>query len=320
MKIAIRGGHNPGVPGAHGILDEVTEDRKYYKAVMNNLLALGHAVLDVTPGNTVTSGADLTYGVNKANAWGAELFVSCHVNAAGGAGTEVIYAPGSTKGQEYATKVNQAIAALGFKNRGAYADVRGLYEIKNTKMPCIILEPFFCDNQGDVDLYRKIGPDALGKAIAEGICGQKVVASVVNKAVAASPATPAAAKTDNMTLYIQKTLNRLSVSVPPLVVDGIPGAKTKMAVIKFQDIVNINMDGVPGSVTQNAINDILLKPVMRIGNYNRNATRYLQWRLGIRHDGIYGNDTTGAVKTYQGKNGLVADGIIGNATWSKLIN
>ena len=28
MKIAIRGGHCPNVPGAKGIIDELTEDRK----------------------------------------------------------------------------------------------------------------------------------------------------------------------------------------------------------------------------------------------------------------------------------------------------
>ena len=28
MKIAIRGGHCPKVPGAKGIIDELTEDRK----------------------------------------------------------------------------------------------------------------------------------------------------------------------------------------------------------------------------------------------------------------------------------------------------
>ena len=319
MKIAIRGGHNPGVPGAHGIVDEVIENRKYYKAVMNNLLALGHAVLDVTPGNTSTSGADLTYGVSKANAWGAELFVSCHVNAAGGAGCEVIYAPGSTKGQEYANKVNNAIAALGFKNRKAYADIRGLYEIKNTKMPCIILEPFFCDNAGDVALYQRIGYETLGKAIAESICNQKVVAPIINKVVTAAPT---ASHVDEMALRLQRNLNRLKFtddSGQTLVEDGLMGARTKQAVKKLQDVVNINVDGIAGTVTMNAINDILLKPLMKTGNYNRNATRYLQWRLRVKHDGIYGPDTEEAVKIYQAKSGLSADGIIGAQTWLKLV-
>lgn len=314
-KIAIRGGHNPGVPGAHGLVDEVTENRKYYKSIINNLLALGHTVLDVTPGNTSTSGEDLTYGVNKANAWGADLFVSCHVNAAGGAGTEVIFAPGSTRGQEYANKVNNAIASLGFHNRGAYADVRGLYEIKHTNMPAIIIEPFFCDNQGDVGLYKKIGPDALGKTIAEGICGQKVVGSVNNVVLTAATA----AKVDNMTLYIQRVLNRLSVPDSPLITDGISGAKTKMAVIKFQDIMNLSMDGIPGSVTQNALNDILLKPTCSMYHNNRNAVRYIQFRLGVTHDGIFGQRTFDAIKNWQRSVGLTADGIFGSQSWLKLI-
>ena len=79
MKIAVRGGHCPKVTGAKGILDELTEDRKVKEAVVKYLKQLNHDVLDVTPPNsTSTSSADLAYGVDKANSWGAELFVSIH--------------------------------------------------------------------------------------------------------------------------------------------------------------------------------------------------------------------------------------------------
>ena len=37
MKIAVRGGHCPKVPGARGILDELTEDRKVKDAVIKYL-------------------------------------------------------------------------------------------------------------------------------------------------------------------------------------------------------------------------------------------------------------------------------------------
>ena len=41
MKIAVRGGHCPKVPGARGILDELTEDRKVKDAVIKYLRKLG---------------------------------------------------------------------------------------------------------------------------------------------------------------------------------------------------------------------------------------------------------------------------------------
>ena len=81
---------------------------------------LGYDVLDVTPpDNTASEAADLQYGVNKANAWGADLFISIHFNKAydsynGVLGSEVcVYSPFDT-----AQRVVNGLASLGFKNRG----------------------------------------------------------------------------------------------------------------------------------------------------------------------------------------------------------
>ena len=66
-KIAVRGGHCPKVPGARGILDELTENRLVKNSVIKYLRQLGHEVLDVTPpDSTSTSNSDLAYGVNEA--------------------------------------------------------------------------------------------------------------------------------------------------------------------------------------------------------------------------------------------------------------
>lgn len=137
--------------------------------------------------------------------------------------------------------------------------------------------------------------------------------------MSSSPATPTAVPADNMTLYIQRVLNRLSVPDTALVTDGVNGANTKAAVKKFQDIMNLTVDGVAGSITQNAINDILLKPVCSMDHNIRNAVRYIQWRLGVSHDGIFGPQTLAAIKNWQRSVGLTADGIFGNQSFFKLI-
>ena len=49
MKVAVRGGHCPKVPGARGILDELIEDRKVKDALIKYSKQLGNEVLDVTP-------------------------------------------------------------------------------------------------------------------------------------------------------------------------------------------------------------------------------------------------------------------------------
>ena len=175
MKIAIRGGHCPKATGAKGIIDELTEDRKVKDSVIKYLRMLGYDVLDVTPpDNTTSSGADLYYGVNKANNWGANLFVSIHFNKAydsynGALGSEVcVYAPFDT-----AQKVVNGLVGLGFKNRGQKIRTK-LYELKTTKMLSMIIEVCFVEATSDVGLYNKLGHDLIGKTIAESIANKKI--------------------------------------------------------------------------------------------------------------------------------------------------
>ena len=175
MKIAVRGGHCPKVTGASALIDELTEDRKVKDSVIKYLRQLGHEVLDVTPpDSTSTSSADLAYGVNKANSWGAELFISIHFNKAynsytGALGSEVcVYS-----NFDIAKRVVDGLGSLGFKNRGQKART-GLYELKNTKMKSMIIEVCFVEATEDVSLYKRLGHDTIGKTIAESIANKKV--------------------------------------------------------------------------------------------------------------------------------------------------
>lgn len=174
MKIAIRGGHCPKVPGASSILNEVTEDRKVKDAVIKYLKQLGHQVYDVTPPDSMgTSSGDLAHGVNEANRLKVDIFASIHFNAFNGSanGTEVcVYSP-----HDYAQRVVNNITKLGFKYRGQKVRT-GLYELKNTSMKAMIVEVCFVDSTIDAEIYKRVGHDAVGKAIAEGIVNQTVPA------------------------------------------------------------------------------------------------------------------------------------------------
>lgn len=193
MKIAIRGGHNFQARGAVGIIDETTEDRHVKDAVIVNLKQAGHDVLDVTP-NECDQFVDLSYGVNKANEWGAELFASIHFNCIDGQaknspiGTEVwIYGTGG-KAEPIAHRVVDAIAnSTGLINRGVKVST-GLYELRKTNMSAMIVEVCFVDSQPDVDIYRSKGFDFIGKQIAEAINGASITpVSPVIPQIASSP-------------------------------------------------------------------------------------------------------------------------------------
>lgn len=296
-KIAVRGGHCPKVPGARAILDELTEDRLIKDAVIKYLKQLGHEVLDVTPpDSTSTSSADLAYGVNKANSWNADLFASFHFNKAydnynGALGTEVcVYSE-----YEIAKRVVNAIAALGFKNRGQKIR-RGLYELKHTSMKSMIVETCFVEATEDVALYRKIGPDAIGKAIAEAIS---------NKTTTTTPVS----NTDEST----NEVNNIQTSI------GDNWVSRLQVECNAQGFSNQWVDGIAGSKTLAGC------PTLRQGNRG-NITKLLQEKLvslgyntnGV--DGIFGSQTKAAVISYQKSNGLSQDGIVGQNTWRELLN
>lgn len=182
MKIAMRRGHQrTGSDGcAVGIVNEITVAEDYYKRAMEKFRQLGHEVLDCTPPEANRSLSDsLNYGINKANNWGADIFISCHANNAynsynGVIGCEVIYHRNSSKGKEYAINIEKQLADLRFKSRGAKQDVRGLAEMNRTSMPAVIVEPFFIEATDDVKVYRSVGGEGIANAIVEGITGKRV--------------------------------------------------------------------------------------------------------------------------------------------------
>ena len=183
MKICVRGGHTELCTGASALINELTEDRKVKDSVIKYLRQLGHTVLDVTPpvNYTNSSSVDLAYGVNKTNNFGSDLFISIHFNKCydsynGALGTETcVYSE-----NEYGKRIVNALSGLGFKNRGQKVRT-GLYELYHTNMTSVIVETCFVEATEDVALYKKLGPDAVGKTIAEAIANQKIGPTVEKK-------------------------------------------------------------------------------------------------------------------------------------------
>ena len=171
-KYNVHGGHNRKVPGASGILDEVTEDRKVKDAVIKYLKAAGHTVYDCTDDAGTTQPKNLANIVAKCNAHTVDLDISIHLNAGGGTGSEVYYT--SSKGKTYAGKASAAVAkALGIKDRGA-KESDTLYVLNHTKAPAILIECCFVDNKTDKDAWNV---DKCAKAIVEAITGKAVTSS-----------------------------------------------------------------------------------------------------------------------------------------------
>ena len=247
MKIAVRGGHVPKFTGASKFIDELTEDRKVKDSVIKYLKQLGCEVLDVTPpDNTSTLNGDLSYGVNKANNWGADLFISIHFNKAydiynGCLGSEVcVYSS-----FDIAQRVVNGLASLGFKNRGQKVR-NNLYELNHTKMKAMIIEVCFVEATEDVALYKKLGHDLIGKTIAQAITNNNITISNVK---------PTVNNTDNWIKRLQEECNKQGFSGYPTVKKGARGNITKLLQVKLVSLgYNTNgVDGIFGSGTEKAV-------------------------------------------------------------------
>ncbi|MFA6809358.1 MAG: peptidoglycan-binding protein [Eubacteriales bacterium] len=344
MYIGIRGGHQPSCQGANSIVNEVIEDRKIYASVIKFLKLDGNSVLDCTPSNTNSSATDLTSGVNKANNAKVDVFVSIHLNAGGGKGTEVLYFGNSASSKAYATRVCAKIVGLGFVNRNAKADVRGLYEMKHTNMSAIIVECYFLDSATDVALMNKVGIDAIGKAIAEGVVGHSIGGNTISATpistkptpIIVTPITPyvtpaqspikkGKAFVGNRCLELQQKLNK--VMGANIAADSYFGNDSYNLLISFQKKYSLDADGLAGQNVFATLDKVITSMNTTIQFTGNASVLALQKKLNIlgfkgsnglklSEDGFSGNNTTFATKTCQRWMEVSQDGIAGNNTLS----
>ena len=180
----VHGGHNFIVPGAKGLLDETTEDRKVTARVISALRVAGHTVYDCTDDSGRTQGQNLANIVAKCNAHPVDLNISHHLNAGGGTGVEVWCYDEKTK--DIAAAICQNVsAALGIPNRGVKYS-KSLYVLRKTSGRAILVECCFVDNQNDASHWDA---DKCGDAIASAIAGKAVAGTTAST----STPTPAPA-------------------------------------------------------------------------------------------------------------------------------
>lgn len=142
--------------------------QKFYTYVSKLLTQYGHTVIDCNS-NGATSSAELSEGVKKANDANVDLFISLHMNAFNGSayGTECVVSSQNSGAYNYAKKICENFASLGFKNRGV--KYNWLYEMKNLKAPNLIFEICFCDSKTDIDIYNKYSWEQLAYKLCNAI-------------------------------------------------------------------------------------------------------------------------------------------------------
>ena len=251
----VHAGHNFNVSGSSGYFSETTEDRNVKNAVISKLHSLNFTVYDCTDNKGKTQNENLANIVTKCNAHTVDLDISIHFNASNGEGHGVEVLQYSNKTQTVAQNICNAIAKLGFKNRGI-KDRTDLYVLKHTKAPAILIECCFCDSAIDAGLYNY---NSMANAIVEGLTGQvsnqpsqqrddwinRLKVECKKQGFSNYPTIKKGAE-GNITKLVQERLNSVGFS---LVKDGNFGSATENAIKVFQKNRGLIQDGIIGPDT-----------------------------------------------------------------------
>ena len=289
MYIFLTAGH-PMYAGAKGILDETVVDRAVSTELASILRSMGHTVKYYNSENI----KDYVVETSMANQENFDWYIDIHCNASNGKGygTETLV---YTDNKPQAHKISANISKLGFYNRGVKIRT-DLYILKHTNAKALLVECFFIDNKSDCDLYNKVGPHAIAKAIAEGLTGTTSTSTSTSTTPTPTPQpTPAPVKPsgNDWIKRLQAECNKQGFSNQT--VDGIPGPNT----LKGCPLLR---EGARGNITK-----LVQEKLTNLG-YSTNGV-----------DGIFGSGTKSAVIKYQRAKGLSADGIVGQNTWKRLL-
>ena len=179
IKIYIDQGHNPVNPNAGAEGNGLREQDLVYvigqelaallRADPDFEVRLSRPTRDTQLGTT--NATSLAARVNEANRWGADYFISLHTNAAtspSATGTEAYAYARNTPAFRFGEDILENLSqATGLRNRGMQARP-GLYVLKKTRMPAVLVELGFITNPRDAALMRD-EPGLFAEGIYRGI-------------------------------------------------------------------------------------------------------------------------------------------------------
>ncbi len=179
IKIYIDQGHNPQNPNAGAEGNGLREQDIVYRigielasllrANSNFEVRLSRPTATSQLGSS--NSESLRLRVNDANSWGADYFISLHTNASSlpaASGTEAFAYSEPSAAFSLGEDILRALSqATGLKNRGM--KVRsGLYVLRKTQMPAVLVELGFITNPGDAALMNN-SPALFARGIYQGI-------------------------------------------------------------------------------------------------------------------------------------------------------
>lgn len=179
IKIYIDQGHNPQSPNAGAEGNGLREQDIVFRVGVET-----YRLLDANPDFEArlsrptaetqlgtSNASSLRARVDDANRWGADLFLSLHCNAstdASASGSEaLVFSRFGTSYNVAEVILTSLTEATGLRNRGVFVRP-GLYVLRRTAMPAVLLELGFITNPADAALLRD-NPSLFARGIYNGI-------------------------------------------------------------------------------------------------------------------------------------------------------
>lgn len=179
IKIYIDQGHNPVNPNAGAEGNGLREQDITYtigQALARLLRANSNFEVRLSRPEATTqlgssNATSLSARVNAANAWGADYFLSLHTNASAqtsASGSEaLVYSTGSTAAGLARRILYWLNQITGLQNRGLVARP-GLYVLRRTRMPAVLIELGFITNYYDATLMST-QPELFAQGVYYGV-------------------------------------------------------------------------------------------------------------------------------------------------------
>ncbi len=238
MKFCIDAGHGGKDSGACG--NRGTREKDFTldiaKRVGAKLQKLGHTVVYT---RTTDVFIELMERANISNKNNCDLFISIHINSAESKtarGIETFHHPNSSKGKEYATKVQEMLIKRMISATDRGVKTANFAVLRNTNCPAILVECGFISNSDEeLLLMSEEYRESLSNAIVEGLTGKVAVPQKDSESHNVSNVKTK--YTVNYCLEFQKFFNKVTQTKAPIKEDGIMGEQTKKAMELMEYLV-----------------------------------------------------------------------------------
>lgn len=320
-----QGKRTPVVPGLNRQIYENEFNRAAKKKFIEACMRQGFSVYDVKPELYDVSVSNRVTRINRQNLTALVTFAynaySTTFNSA--SGLEVFYSPSNPKATESRRLAENMYAELiqGTTQTGRGVKTLDVGVLSNVNCVSSLIEAGFMTNLREALLMiNPIFQTEIGEEACHGVCNYLGVNYIPRNNLSNYPLLKSGSR-NNFVFLLQFILkNQYNQNID---VDGIFGQRTQNAVRNFQQTNSLSVDGMVGQNTWKTLLTLAPEPLLKRGS--RGAyTRYLQQLLESKMipvsgiDGIFGAQTENAVRRFQQDNGLTVDGIVGTNTWNAL--